>query len=47
MVRISEDGVDEPIGLLGAEPTLDVQLGQDRPLLAGASRSCFRWKASW
>ena len=28
MVRIGEDGVDEPIGLLGTEPTLDVQLGR-------------------
>ncbi len=35
MVRIGEDGIDEPIGLLGAESALDVELGQDRPLLVG------------
>ena len=34
MVRINEDGVDEPVGLVRAETPLDV-LGQDRPFLVG------------
>ena len=47
MVRIAEDGVDEPVGLVGAETRSTYSLARIARSWSGASRSCLRWKASW